>query len=188
MQILMTNMPLLSRHTHCTLCASPEHKAPDCPRRELSAKDASAKPKSDAAIARAAAKRAAAIAKSDAAKAIAAAKRAARSAAKRAAAIAKSDAAKAIAAAKRAAAIAKSDAAKARAAAKREAQRAALIAQRERVAQVQAMHTAAYAALVGVGVPILTTPGNYRHSTWAVVNNLCDTCNFPPGRCMCIKR
>ena len=158
----MTNMPLLSRHTHCTLCASPEHKAPDCPRRELSAKDASAKPKSDAAIARAAAKRAAAIAKSDAAKAIAAAKRAA--------------------------AIAKSDAAKARAAAKREAQRAALIAQRERVAQVQAMHTAAYAALVGVGVPILTTPGNYRHSTWAVVNNLCDTCNFPPGRCMCIKR
>ena len=144
MQILMTNMPLLSRHTHCTLCASPEHKAPDCPRRELSAKDASAKPKSDAAIARAAAKRAAAIAKSDAAKA--------------------------------------------RAAAKREAQRAALIAQRERVAQVQAMHTAAYAALVGVGVPILTTPGNYRHSKWAMVNDLCDTCTFPPGRCMCIKR
>jgi len=157
----MTNMPFLSRHTHCTLCASPEHKAPDCPRRELSAKVASAKPKSDAAIARAAAKRAAAIAKSDAAKAIAAAKRAA--------------------------AIAKSDAAKARAALKRDAQRAALVAQRERVAQMQAVHAAAYADLVGVGVPILTTPGNYRHSTWAVVNNLCDTCNFPPGRCMCIR-
>ena len=84
------------------------------------------------------------------------------------------------------AAIAKSDAAKARAALKRNAQRAALIAQREREAQVQAAHAAAYAALVGVGVPILTTPGNYRHSTWAVVTNLCVTCNFPPGRCMCI--
>jgi hypothetical protein len=72
-------MPILSRETHCAICASLEHKAPNCPRREPDAAIA----KSDAAKARDAA-----IAKSDAAKARAAEKR---------------DAAKARAAAKRAA-------------------------------------------------------------------------------------
>jgi membrane protein involved in colicin uptake len=75
-------MPCLSRELNCVFCASPEHKAPDCPHREISAKAAAAKPKSDAnkaksdaAKARAAAKRDANKAKSDAAKARAAAKR-----------------------------------------------------------------------------------------------------------------
>ena len=159
MQILMTNMPLLSRHTHCTLCASPEHKAPDCPRRELSAKDASAKPKSDAAIARAAAKRAAAIAKSDAAKAIAAAKRAA--------------------------AIAKSNAAKTRAAAKREADRAIIVATKERQANEDAFHNAVYLALNALQ-PMPATAGNYRNSRWAVVADVCVRCGRPSLGCMCI--
>ena len=57
-------MPRLSRELNCVFCASPEHKAPDCPHREISAKAAAAKPKSDAAKT-----------KSDAAKARAAAKR-----------------------------------------------------------------------------------------------------------------
>ncbi len=108
----MTNMPRLSRDTHCTLCASPEHKAADCPRRELSAK-----PKSDAAIARAAAKRAAAVAK-------------------RAAAVAKL-----------AAAVAKRDAAKTRAAAKRAADRAIIVATKARQANEDAYHNAVYLAL-----------------------------------------
>ena len=76
-------MPILSRSTNCVLCASPHHDKSLCPRNgegpalQPTVPKAAAKPKSDAANARAAAKRAAAIAKSDAAKARATAKRAA---------------------------------------------------------------------------------------------------------------
>jgi hypothetical protein len=58
-------MPILSKENNCAICASPEHKAPNCHRREPDAVIA----KPDTAKARAAAKR-------DAAKARAAAKRA----------------------------------------------------------------------------------------------------------------
>ncbi len=75
-----------------------------------------------------------------------------------------------------------------KAAMKRAAQHDAVTAQRAQVAQVQAVHVAVHAALVGVGVPILTTPGNYRHSNWTIVNDLCVACRFPPRRCMCIKK
>ena len=79
-------------------------------------------------------------------------------------------------------------AAQVNAAMKRAANRAAVIAQRAQAAQVQVVHAAVHAALVRVGVPILTTPGNYRHTKWAMVNDLCDACHFPPRRCMCIKK
>ena len=152
-------MPPLSKALNCWGCGSPHHHKSVCPRVDRSCPAPKVARVKHAGI--------------PAAEAAAATKKAAARAA-----------AKETRAAKAVAKAAAKDAAKV----KRDAQRVALIAQRERVAQEQAVHAAAYAALVGVGVPILTTPGNYRHSTWAVVNNLCDTCNFPPGRCMCIKR
>ena len=78
-------MPPLSRLTHCTLCASTEHKAPDCPRRKLSDADAAkAAARAAAKEARAAASRAKAADKAaakDAAKVKATMKRAAQRAA-----------------------------------------------------------------------------------------------------------
>jgi hypothetical protein len=61
-------MPVLSKLTHCVLCASPEHKAPNCPRRKLRA-DAKAAVRSaakEARLAAAVAKKAAVKAKADA--------------------------------------------------------------------------------------------------------------------------
>lgn len=72
---LNTDMPLLSKLTHCPHCASPEHKAPNCPRRVLSAKAAAAKAKADAKAGVRAAAKEAAVSKKAAAKAKAAAKR-----------------------------------------------------------------------------------------------------------------
>ncbi len=59
-------MPFLSRLTHCVLCASTEHKAPNCPRREISAKAAARAAAKEARLAAAEAKKAAAKAKADA--------------------------------------------------------------------------------------------------------------------------
>ena len=78
------------------------------------------------------------------------------------------------------------EAAKLKAEMKRAARRAAVIAHRARVTHVQAVHAALHAALVEVGVAIQTTPANYSHSNWAMVSDLCHSCSFPPGRCMCI--
>ena len=61
-------MPIRSKLTHCILCASPEHKAPNCPRREIGA-DAKAAVRAaakEARLAAAVAKKAAVKAKADA--------------------------------------------------------------------------------------------------------------------------
>ncbi len=159
-------MPILSRSSNCVLCASPHHDKSLCPRngggpalQPTVPKAAAAKPKSDAANARAAAKRAANIAKSDSAKARAAAKRAA--------------------------AIAKFDAAKARATAKRAAARAIIIATKARETQQDAWHDAVYAALSALA-PVPKTAGSYKHSRWAVVADVCVRCARPRLGCMCL--
>ena len=149
-------MPRLSKHTNCTLCGSPDHKALNCPRRELSAKE------QRRVLAKAAAASRKAAAKD--------AKAAVRAAAKEAAA-SKEAAAK--------------DAARTKAAAKLAVHRVAVALERVRRVQEQAVHAAAYAALVAAGQPVLATVANYRNSRWMVVCDVCIGCNLPARACMC---
>ncbi len=151
-------MPILNRSKNCVLCASPHHAASLCPRNGGSAAEAAA-PALQATVPKAAAakpKSAAAKAKSDAAKA-------------------KFDAAKA-----------RADAAKARADAKRAADRADRLQLKQFKDQQQLVYCAAYTAMTGVGLTIPATPGNYAHSRWALVADVCVHCERPSKGCMCV--
>jgi hypothetical protein len=77
-------------------------------------------------------------------------------------------------------------AAKAKAAAAADLKRAAAIEEAARVEHVQAVHTAAYSALVAVGTVVPATPGNYRNSRWMVVCDVCAHCEYPSGACRCL--
>jgi hypothetical protein len=158
---------LLSKLFNCSRCGSLAHKTSDCPR--VNRGIAKAAGPADGGAASAGALQA--VAEEVAVEDVTRAKRAARAAVTA-----------------KAAADAETErlAANAKAAAARVVKRAAAIAERARLVQVQAVHAAAYSALVAVGTVVPATPGNYRNSRWMVVCDVCAQCHYPSGACRCL--
>ena len=147
-------MPALSRYKNCVHCASLAHKSDICPRLDKGTG------------------RTAAIVTKKAAPGTETSKAAVRSETKK---VRDADIA-----AKVATSAAAKDAARIATAKTHAAQRDRSISKRKKAAQVQAVYTAAYATLVAIpGVMVKSTPGNYRHSRWAVVSTLCAACSLP---------